>query len=85
MIPPRPPRNEKKRFRVRRKPDAEPLLFVSRPSGVPFRSEFGNAEGGSKRKTCREPKGEKVGIPFLFPSNVCPFLASPIIPFNDGF
>ena len=36
MMPPRPPRSVKKRFRLRLKPKTEPLLFAPSPSGVPL-------------------------------------------------
>ena len=52
MMPPGPPRSEKKRFRIRHAPDTEPLLFAPSPSGVPFFELSGDAEGGLKTGFC---------------------------------
>lgn len=45
MMPPRPPRSEKKRFRLRLKPKTEPLLFAPKSVRSTLFEVSGVAEG----------------------------------------
>ena len=55
MMPPRPPRNEKKGFRIRLSPDTEPFLFIPRTSDVP-RFQTGTTQRVFQ-KTRLDPQG----------------------------